>query len=164
MIDIVCFPGTPLDLGFQHVYVLSAFKAVAAQKEELLKRAVQSRHVDFIYNLEQNPKKDKTNHRASGLNQVYCTFLRDTQIAVAFNLNLLLHAPDRTVILGRMMQNIRLCRKYKVRMILASFATHPYEQRAPQDLLAFGRCIGMIGREAKDALQFARKMPDVAEI
>ena len=157
MIDIVCFPGKQLDLGFENVYQISEFKAVAAAKEEILQRALQPKKTDFIYNLEDSKKEDKMNRRSSGLNQVYCKLAHDKGIAVAFNFNLVLHAENRDVILGRMMQNVRFCRKYKVKMIIASFAINTYEQRAPNDLIAFGRCIGMTEKEAKDALNFSRK-------
>ncbi len=157
MIDIICFPGKHLELGFEKVYQLSELRAVAATREEILKNALQSRKIDFVYNLEKNAKNDKMNRRASGLNQVYCKIMHDKGVAVAFNFNLVLNAEDEGLILGRMMQNVKFCRKYKVRMIIASFANNPYEQRAADDLTAFGRSIGMTGKEANDALNFSKE-------
>ena len=55
------------------------------------------------------------------------------------------------------MQNVRLCRKYKVRMVLASFAHDPWEMRSAYDLLAFGQVLGMTPKEATVALNFTKK-------
>ena len=51
MIDIVCFPGKPFDLGYEKVYQLAELKGVAASREEVLKQALQSRKTLFAYNL-----------------------------------------------------------------------------------------------------------------
>ena len=62
------------------------------------------------------------------------------------------------------MQNIRLCRKYKVKMVLASFATDKFEMRDARDLISFGVCLGMNPGEAKKALNFSKRKPDITII
>jgi RNase P/RNase MRP subunit p30 len=56
------------------------------------------------------------------------------------------------MILGRIMQNIKLARKYKMKIKLASFARNPYELRDCNDLLSFGILVGLHPSEAKKAL------------
>ena len=112
---------------------------------EQLRAVIEKSPVDIIYGLEELSTKDFIHHRASGLNQVLCKLLHKKDKAVGFSFSSLLKAAPikRAQIMGRMQQNFRLCKKYKVRTIIASFAEHPYEMRGQQDLSAFFRSIGM---------------------
>ena len=51
--------------------------------------------------------------------------------------------------MGRIMQNIRLCRKYNVSMVFASFAEAKWEMRSAKDLMSFAVLLGMTPKEAK---------------
>ena len=101
---------------------------------------------DIIFGLEAAQKKDFMHHRASGLNQVLCKIAAQKGKAIAFDFSAVLNSKGmlRAQIIGRMMQNARFCRKYKVKAILASFAKSPYEMRASKDLEAFFATIGLI--------------------
>ncbi|HLC97022.1 MAG TPA: RNase P subunit p30 family protein [Candidatus Nanoarchaeia archaeon] len=92
----------------------------------------------IVFNLENTPK-DYLHHRSSGLNQVLCKLAQSNEITVAFSFNLILRAApiERARILGRMRQNIFLCRKYEVKTMIASFAQDVYEMRTKQDLESF---------------------------
>ncbi|MCX6707217.1 MAG: hypothetical protein NT001_03690, partial [Candidatus Woesearchaeota archaeon] len=57
----------------------------------------------------------------------------------------------RAVLLGRMMQNIRLCRKYKVKTAIASFANRPLNMRNRYDVSALFSMLGMGDKEIKDS-------------
>ena len=63
----------------------------------------------------------------------------------------------RGQILGRMMQNVKICRKYKTKMIVFSFAENKKEMRDVKDLISFGRVIGMTPGEAKKSVEFKKK-------
>jgi RNase P/RNase MRP subunit p30 len=58
----------------------------------------------------------------------------------------------RAVLFGRIMQNVRLCRKYNVIMALASFASEPYDMRNPSDLASLGLILRMTPGESKNAI------------
>ena len=100
---------------------------------------------DIIFGLEAAQKKDFLHHRASGLNQVLCKISATKGKTIGFDFSTVLSARGmfRAQRIGRMMQNARFCRKYKVKTILASFAKSPYGMRAPKDLEAFGKVIGL---------------------
>ena len=51
------------------------------------------------------------------------------------------------------MQNVSLCRKYEVKMKLASFAKSPYQMRAKKEIESFGYFLGMHHDEIKKALE-----------
>ena len=112
-------------------------------------RAFENKRIDVVVSLERASGNDFIHYKNSGMNQVLCKLAKKNGIAIGFNFNdILIGKP----FIGRMMQNVRLCRKYKVNMILASFASNIYEMRNPRDLISFGRCIGMTDKEAKDAV------------
>jgi len=108
----------------------------------------------IIFNLEITKKKDFMHQRASGLNHIMCSLAKRNNISIAFPfINLLNYQKkQRAELMGRIMQNIKLCRKYKSKTIIASFAANPYEMRAPSDLISFFTNLGMHAKEAKDSL------------
>jgi RNase P/RNase MRP subunit p30 len=107
--------------------------------------------INLIFNLEKSPGKDMLHQRASGFNHVLAKICRDRNKMIGFNFNLVLNADkkERARILGRMMQNVRLCRKYKVKKYVGSFANEPFELRSFYELRSFGVCIGMNPGEIK---------------
>ncbi len=111
-------------------------------------------NADIIFEMESSQKKDFMHHRASGLNQVMCKIAQETGKTIAFSFSSLLSANPmlRAQLIGKMMQNARFCRKYKVKTIIASFAKTPYQMRAPSELAAFGASIGMHPKEAAESL------------
>lgn len=111
---------------------------------------------NLIYNLELIGRKDFIHHRNSGLNQVLCKLANKNKVIVGINFNNFLKETklSKDIIFGRIKQNIKLCRKYKVKSIIASFASTPFEMRNPQDLLSFSIILGMHPKEAKESLSY----------
>lgn len=101
----------------------------------------ENKKIDIIFNLENNPKQDFMHHRASGFNHILANLANKNRIAIAFSFNSLKN--DQAVKMGRMMQNIALCKKYKVKMCFASFAKDPYEMRPSQDKKNLGILLGI---------------------
>lgn len=98
---------------------------------------------DMIFDFENEDHKDGLHARKSGLNHVLCSIMAKNRIVMGISFRSLLLAGQRPRLLGRMMQNVSLCKKYKVGMILASFAQAPYELRNPKDLDALSRVLGI---------------------
>ncbi|TKJ17392.1 hypothetical protein CEE44_02555 [Candidatus Woesearchaeota archaeon B3_Woes] len=92
----------------------------------------------IVFGFELDNKKDFIHQRRSGLNHIMCTLAAKNNIKIAFSFSSLLNADDRqrNVLLGRIESNIKLCRKYKTKVVVGSFASKPYEMRAFNDLLA----------------------------
>ena len=109
----------------------------------------------IIFDLETEQHQDFMHQRNSGLNHVLAKLAHDSSIAVGFSFSSLLKAKSpelKARLIGRISQNIRLCRKYKVNTRIASFASSPYQMRSPHDLIALFSLLGMHPAEAKDAL------------
>ncbi|MAG45512.1 MAG: hypothetical protein CMH63_01940 [Nanoarchaeota archaeon] len=128
------------------------FKDLKTSKETLvivevdnknLRKIFESNNVDIVLGLEKLEDKDSLHHKNSGLNQVLCNLAKKNKISVGFNFNDVLSGLEEGKLIGRMMQNVRLCKKYKVNMVLGSFAKTKYDLRLKKDLEVFGKLIGI---------------------
>jgi RNase P/RNase MRP subunit p30 len=106
---------------------------------------VESNKNIILKSLETDKSKDFMHQRRSNFNQVIATLATKNKIKIAFSFNDLLNAtePKRSIILGRLKENIKLVRKYKTEAIIASFATEPYEMRSRSDLKSFFSNLGL---------------------
>lgn len=93
----------------------------------------ESKFVDFILEPEDQNRGDFIHHRNSGLNQVLLKLCQATPKrpgkSIIASSSLLLNAKHPEVVLGRMFQNARWCRKYKVDYLITSGARTKWEQR-----------------------------------
>ncbi len=109
---------------------------------------------DVLFGAESTQPKDYAHQRGAGLNHVMCELAHKNKVAIGFSFADILatFGSKRAQVLGRMMQNIRLCRKYKTTMLIGSFAHDPWKMRAPHDMQSFFITLGMHPVEAKKAL------------
>ena len=105
---------------------------------------------DLVFGVEEAQPRDFMHQRGSGLNHVLCRLAKDNDVKIGFSFNSVLNSVgmSRAQIIGRMQQNIVLCRKFRCRTVIASFARSPFEMRSPKDLMAFFVEIGMHQKEA----------------
>jgi RNase P/RNase MRP subunit p30 len=110
----------------------------------------------YFKDLELIEKKDSFHYRRGGLNQILCRLVARHGKIVFFNLNLLKDSKgfSREVLIGRMKQNIRLCRKFKVQMKAGFFPSSKEEIKNPEDVKGLLIVLGMTPLEAKNALEF----------
>ena len=125
---------------------------IIAEHSDKDRERIERKEIQLLYHLETDEKRDFLHQRASGLNHILAELCSEKKVMVSFSHNLLLKSKKRALLLGRMMQNIGLCRKYKVPMVFASFASAPIEMRSPHDLKALGIVLGMHPSEAKECL------------
>ncbi|MBW2986538.1 hypothetical protein KY333_04175 [Candidatus Woesearchaeota archaeon] len=141
----------------QHKKVISAknkSKLVFIKADEDNRFAFEKSKPSMVFALEESQSRDYMHQRGSGLNHILCRFAKENKVKIGFSFNSILtcNTMTRAQILGRMQQNIMLCRKYKCKSVIASFAKTPYEMRSPKDLMAFFIELGMHQKEAKDSL------------
>lgn len=125
---------------------------VAVKASNNSRDILERRKADIIYDFEKSSRSDYIHHRASGLNQVLCKLAKKNNVAVGFSVSSILNFSKRPMLLGRIKQNIKLCRKYKVKMIIGSFSSEPYEMRSCFDVVSLFCLLGMHASEAKKAL------------
>lgn len=138
-------------LGFSRIFFKEDFDKlgiVVSKDYDTDRKLVERKKVKILVDVHANNSRDNLHYRSSGLNQVICKLMNKDNVALGISLE----SVKDGVILGRVKQNIKLCRKYKVKMKFFSFAKSKYEMRAREDIISFLRTIGMNGKEAKDAL------------
>lgn len=114
------------------------------------------RGAPLVFEFETLEEKEHTHFRRSGLNHILCELATRKKTTIGLSIHSILaeQGRKRAILLGRMMQNIILLRKYKTSTKLASFAAHPNEMRAPFDIVSLFATLGMKPEEAKAALNF----------
>ncbi len=138
-------------LGFNKVIFKGDFDnaGLVISKDYVTNRKlVESKNVKILVDPHINNFRDSLHFRASGLDHVICNLMRKNNVSLGISLVSI----ENGLMLGRLKQNIKLCRKYKVNMKFFSFAKNKYEMRAREDMISFLRAIGMTGKEAKESL------------
>lgn len=98
---------------------------------------------DLIFSFENTARKDFIHQRASGINHILCKLAKEKEVMIGFSLSDILNAEDNKLILGRIIQNIQLCKKFKVKTLVASFAKSPFEMRSMHDITSLFQIFGL---------------------
>ncbi len=155
--DLVLIERTPAveelgkKLGFGKIVCLDDVKRihiVDGTNEMINRKAVEDKKTQILLNPHQVQGKDRLQQRTSGLNQVLCSLAHENNVAIGMSLD----SVQESEAMGRVMQNIMLCRKYNVRMLFFTRARSLYEMRSASDLMSFCKVVGMTPGEAKVAL------------
>ena len=122
---------------------------VQSNDDDFNRKVVSSKNVDILLDPHLGYRKDKLHQRDSGLNQVLCELAKENNVAIGFSFSSVLNSTRRSEVIGRMIQNIILCRKYKVKMVIGTFAVSEKDVRNLKDVQAFFRALGMTGKEVQ---------------
>ena len=125
-------------------------RIIVAKGSDRNRMLIESGKIRMIYGFEELQRKDYLHQRASGLNHVLCDLAKKNNVTIGFSYSSLFNKNSSvsSLIMGRMIQNISLCRKYKVKTVIGSFSAYPYELRAPHDTSSIFKIFGMeIGKE-----------------
>ena len=106
------------------------------------RKIIEGSKAHMIFSFEDNIKRDFIHQRASGLNHILCKLANENNIIMGFSLSSILNTENKHVILGRIVQNIKMCRKFKVKTAIASFAKNPYEMKSTHDLSSLFYILG----------------------
>ena len=129
-------------------------KSIVAKSSENDRAFIESKNVRLIFGFEETHKKDYLHQRASGLNHIICEIANKNDVVLGFPYGSLLDKNNKemSLLLGRMIQNINLCRKYKAKTAIGCFSSDPYKLRAPHDLMSLFGMLGMDAKTIKGAL------------
>lgn len=100
--------------------------------------------ITHVYNNELEEQKDGLHQRRSGLNHVILKEMKKKKVSVLVSYAQLQETTGlkRNTILGRIQQNILLCRKENVKISLVSLATNQNQLRHQKDVKAMMRVLG----------------------
>jgi len=129
------------------------FVIVKGGNDKINRMAVSSKKVDILLDPHIGYRKDFMHNRNSGLNQVLCKFAKENNVAVGFSFSNVLHSEDYREF-GRIIQNIKLCRKYKIKMVVGNFAKSESDVRELTDVYSLFKVLGITGKELKDSGEF----------
>lgn len=155
MIDIVDFDGEMFDLGFSKIHHAREFNIKSGSQDN--RKNVEDKKTDILLNPETGRNKAGLVVRDSGLNDAICKIARKHDVAIGFSFSNILNSKDKLNLIANISQNIKLCRKYRLRMVMASFAKNKFEMRHAKDMHNLCLVLGMDEKEAMEALNFKKK-------
>lgn len=104
------------------------------------RKSLETRNTDILLNPESTKKSSDINH-------ILCKLAKKNDIIIAFSLNKL-----NDNILQKLLKDIKLFRKYKVKCAIATFAKDKYDLKNAQDIISLCKILGMTPKEAQDSL------------
>src|SRR3989344_2537675 len=116
---------------------------VAIKSQVSSREIIEKSQANLLFSLEEHGRKDFMHQRGSGLDHILAKLAYDKNVSIGFSLNSIINSKNKGIIIGRMMQNIMLCRKYKVKTVIASFAETPFGMRNPYDVMSLFSSLGM---------------------
>ncbi len=119
--------------------------------EKDAREASETWEVDLIADPELNADRDPVNQWSGGLDHIMCSFMNERGIGYCVNADNILDAGgrDRVRVLGRITQNIRLCKKYKVKVVFACGTRSKWNVRSPHDLMEIAKLTGLSSSDAR---------------
>ena len=139
--------------------------AVIGQDDEFNRRILETCNIDYLVSPENSKfhHKDGLKQRDSGLNHVLAKIANEKGIAIVINFSEISESTDeknmlekkaRALVLARIIQNIKLCRKAKCKIKIATFAKTKTQLRTPNELKAFAFSLGMSSQQVKQSTEF----------
>ena len=112
----------------------------SSKDDELNRKVLEKEKIDVLL-LNQGQRRDKSRQRDSGLNQVLAKIAKKKNVIIGINLDEIISSKtkEKSEILARVKQNIRLCNKNKLKM---KFITQK-NKRDIYDLKSLGLILGM---------------------
>ncbi|MBP7708203.1 hypothetical protein KA107_00840 [Candidatus Pacearchaeota archaeon] len=128
--------------------------AVLARDDEFNRRALETLKIDYLVSPENNPGKDNLKQRSSGFSHVLAEIAKKKNIQIVVDLNWLnsLQGKQKAIAISRIIQNIKICRKAKIDLKLASFATKPGNLLDEKQIKAIGFSLGMSSEQVDKCL------------
>jgi len=87
----------------------------ASENDDLNRKALEKLPIQILL-INLDAKKDYQKQRNSGFNQVMAKITKKNKISIGINLDELLSSKNKEEIISRLIQNIKLCNKYKIQM------------------------------------------------
>jgi RNase P/RNase MRP subunit p30 len=103
---------------------------------------IENRNLKFLFDFEEQEEKDSFHYRRSGANQVLCNIMKDKNKVFVLDMEKIITSKQKEKLIGRMIQNLMLIKKYKLDSIICSFSTKPENLRAEKEYSSLIRALG----------------------
>lgn len=120
------------------------------------RRAIETLKIDYLVSPERGLKKDSLKQRDSGLNHVVAkeAAKRGVGIVIDFAEVSRLKGKPKALRLEKVIQNIKICRKAKCKIKIASFSGAGKDIVEGSGLKSFGISLGMSSEQSRDVVKF----------
>ena len=110
--------------------------------DELNRKILEKEKIDILL-INQSSRKDKLKQRNSGFNSVLSRLAKKNDVVIGINLDEIINSSpkNKSYILARVKQNIRLCNKHKLKMKF--ICIDKKNERNIYDLKSLGLILGM---------------------
>lgn len=122
---------------------------VLAQNDEFNRKILEYGKFDILLSIECGKRHDKIRQSDSGLNEILARIAHNNKVSIGINLEEIrnLTSKEKAQALGRIKQNIKLCRKTKTQIKLLNYTN----KRSAMALLL---SLGSSTQQAKEAISF----------
>jgi RNase P/RNase MRP subunit p30 len=130
---------------------------VVGRDDEFNRRALETLKINYLISPELTWQKDSLKQRSSGLNHVTAKIAKDKNIQIVFAISVINNIQDkkqRAILISRIIQNIKICRKAKCSIKLASFADSTEKLIDEKQASSIGFSLGMSSEQVRDCFQY----------
>lgn len=131
-----------LFVSLQQAKQKSKLVLVRPSTEDQLRQVLERPGADIILGVEQLHHQDSLHYLRSGLDQIFCTIAAQRGKTLGFSFADILQDSRRPRLLARMTANIRICKKYNVKMFFGNFSFSSGELRSKSDLQVLFKLLG----------------------
>ncbi|MDP2946741.1 MAG: RNase P subunit p30 family protein [Nanoarchaeota archaeon] len=120
------------------------------------RRAIETLKINYLISPEKGIKKDSLKQRDSGINHVVAKEAVKRNVAFVIDVNEISKLPkeEKAVRLSRIIQNIKICRRAKCEIKIASLAEKKEDIVNEIGRKSIGLSLGMSSEQAKDGVWF----------
>ena len=120
------------------------------------RRVVETLKVDYLVSPEGGFKKDGLKQRDSGINHVVAKIAKEKGILIVVDFNSVskLEGKEKALRIGRIIQNVKVCRKAGCGLKIGSFGFEKGEVFDEKERRAFGLSLGMSSVQSADCVRF----------
>lgn len=128
---------------------------ILALSDEFNRRALETLKINYLISPEFNEGKDTLKQRSSGFNHVLAEIAKKKNIQIVVNLskvNSIDNKKEKAKIVSRILQNVKISRKSKIDLKLATFANSENELLDEKQIRAIGFSLGMSSQQVSNCL------------
>ncbi len=120
------------------------------------RRVIETLKVDYLVSPECGLKIDTLKQRDSGINHVVAKIARDKKVLIVVDFGEIskLNGKELVLRLSRLIQNMKVCRKVRCGIRIASFGLKKSEVVDELGRKAFGASLGMSSEQVADSVKF----------
>ena len=124
---------------------------VKAQNDKFNRKILENKDVDVLLSPEINNRKDRMKQRDSGLNEFLCKLARKNNIKIGVDIQKIkkLDKKQKSILLARIIQNIKLCKRTKTPIIL-----YPESKYKKQEVMSFFLALKGSTEQGKNSKNF----------